>query len=436
MKKTLYGILGRQRNRYIITGIMSIQDMLDVYDIDVWEPNKPIDEQGSQRKPIPAHYRKIGRQFKKDSFWLPTSITLSSSLQLDGDVIDLNETQDTVISDLDDSKEATVELMNLGKLKIPLVRVTLGDNYKLRVVDGQHRIKGIEYAIRDLKIKNLEDFELPYVIMLTKNRVDEIQSFYEINSTPKRVATDLALQLLKEMSENSVNSDLNATKRAQLVALNAAMVLNDDPNSVWFQSISVGQTKNSSTIASTTSFVTALKPLITGRGASKVILQQITGVSDENVSIKNSEKTEEVMGNDLAKFISNFWEALREIMPSAFPDRIDDKNKWVIQKTPGIFSLSSVAGKLFDLMYSKAQSKADFSVQGIRNFLEMYAGVGITSDIIDMKTYWQSSNKTNNIIGGVAANANSQKAFKQLANDIFDDIESNYTESNPKKIIL
>ncbi|MHA8138697.1 DGQHR domain-containing protein [Lactobacillaceae bacterium Scapto_B20] len=412
MENIFYGVLSKQRNRYIVTGSIKAKDLLRIYTIDEWKPNKPIEEQGSQREPIKAHYRKIGRQFEKNDFWLPTSIVMSESAEL------LPKNSDNQFARTKDDS-FTIDRVE-SPLDMPIVRVTLKNDHKLRVVDGQHRIKGIEYAINDKHIPGLNDFELPYVLMITKDRIDEIQSFYEINSTPKKVATDLALQLLNEL-ENQRNGKLSAAELNKLIALNASMDLNSDPDSVWYNGISIGKTKDMNVIASSTSFVGALRKLISGKNASKVILNYITSGHEKTTESPNDK---DQMGELLSKILVNYWNALKKLLPDAFPDDPEKKQKWVIQKTPGIYSMNLVAGKVLDLMFYRAGIK-DFSVENIADFLNKYGETGI-KDV----TYWRGNNKKAGIVGGEASNANSEKSFNQLAENIFDDIESNFDEAN------
>ena len=244
---SLFGILGNQRGRKIVVGIIRAIDLIRFHEIDEWKPGKRIEEQGCQRPPVKAHYRKIGRKLKNNNATLPTSITLSA-----------NEN----IGEKENRNSIKVAVINK---EIGLVRIDIPEGHLLKIIDGQHRSLALDYTIHDL-MKNdrigkieLENFQLPFVIIFAHDRVDEINLFYEINSTPKKVPTDLALQLLNEMNNNS-DVRLSKSERWKLVALNVAMELNKNPNSVWYQNISEGQRKDE--IASSTSFVSSLAPLL------------------------------------------------------------------------------------------------------------------------------------------------------------------------------
>lgn len=391
----LYGFMGEQRKRGVITGVLKAEELIAIHEIDVWQAGKNIDEQGCQRQPIQSHFRKIGRKLKDTDMWLPTSITLSAN-QNEGDKQNKNS-------------------VKIERMEFPnLVKITIPDGNTLRVVDGQHRIKGLEYAIRDLKQHELTDFELPFVLTLTENRVDEIKTFYDINSTPKRVATDLALQLLNDMNKND-SVKLSKAEQWKLVALNVAMTLNEKPGSVWEQNISVGQSK-SGEIASSTSFVASMRPIL-----EISFVKRIWEHQDEHEA-----------GKKIADLVDSYWNALKHLMPDAFPDDADEKEKWVIQKTPGIFTWHMVAPLVIDEYMAKRERVREFTPEKIAEFMSKNGDLGIK----EYEVFWRASNRSEGVVGGDAAKANSQKAFKDLADEIKDDIESNYADNNTEEIVF
>lgn len=394
-EKVLYGMMVNQRGRSVVTGVISTEELIDIHEIDVWKPGKKIEEQGSQRQPIQSHYRKIGRKLKDTQLWLPTSVTLSANLN--------------------SGEKETKNSVRIEQTEFPpMVKLFIPEGHTLRVVDGQHRIKGLEYAIRDLKQHHLKDFELPFVLLITENRVDEIETFYDINSTPKRVATDLALQLLNDMNANA-SVKLTKTEQWKLVALNVSMALNEKPDSVWYQNISVGQSKNGE-IASSTSFVSSMRPIL-----EISFVKKIWENNDERVA-----------GKKIADLVDAYWHALKELMPKAFPDQVEEKEKWVIQKTPGIFAWHMVAPLVIDEYMAKREKIREFTPEKIAEFINKYGELSIN----DYETFWKGSNKSEGVIGGEAARANSQKAFKDLADTIKEDIESNYAEQEAEEIIF
>ncbi|MGG0741247.1 hypothetical protein, partial [Niallia taxi] len=274
---------------------------------------------------------------------------------------------------------------------------------------------GLQYAINDLKQSDLKKFEIPFVLMIVNDRIDEITSFYDINSTPKRVSTDLALQLLNEMKINT-NMKLSKTEKWKLVALNVSMALNAKPDSVWYKNISVGQIKDDE-IASSTSFVTSLKPVL----EISFIKKLWENALDEKES-----------GERIADLVNTFWNALKELMPDAFPETKDEKDNWVIQKTPGFFSWHMVAPFVIDEYMVKREKVKEFTKEEIASFIGKYADRSVK----DYDGFWKASNRELGVQGGDASRANSQKAFKELADQIKDEIESNYYEYESADIVF
>ncbi|MBT2734117.1 DGQHR domain-containing protein [Bacillus sp. ISL-7] len=392
----LFGFLGDQRGRKVITGVIDTEDLIDIYEIDVWKPGKPIDEQGCQRHPVQSHFRKIGRKMKEQNSWLPTSITLSANLNK--------------------GEKESINSIKIERTDTPnLVKIVIPEGHKLRVVDGQHRILGLEYAITDLKQFELKKFQIPFVMMIVNDRIDEITSFYEINSTPKRVSTDLALQLLNEMKQNT-SMKLTKAEKWKLVALNVSMALSEKTDSVWYNNISVGQIKDGE-IASSTSFVTSLKPILE--------ISFIKKIWENNLD-------EQDAGERIADLVNAYWNGLKRLMPDAFPETKEDKDKWVIQKTPGFFSWHMVAPFVIDEYMVKREKIKEFTPETIAEFMQKYADRSVK----DYDEFWKASNREAGIQGGDASRANSQKAFKELADQIKDEIESNYAEYEEADIIF
>lgn len=391
----LYGFVGIQRERMVITGVINTEDLIRLHEIDVWSPGKPIEEQGSQRQPIQSHFRKIARKMKEGKTWLPTSVTLSANLKT---------------GDLATKNSIRIELTEIEGL----VKIIIPKGNKVRVVDGQHRIKGLEYAITDLKQHDLSDFQLPFVLLITEDRIDEIKTFFEINSTPKRVATDLAMQLLNDMNQNNA-VQLTKTEKWKLVALNVAMTLNQKSDSVWYNNISVGQVKNEE-IASSTSFVASMRPFLE--------ISFIKKIWEGN--------NEQIAGEKIADLVNIYWNGLKLVMPEAFPDSVEEKGKWVIQKTPGFFAWHMVAPLVIDEYMLKREKVKEFTPEAIAKFFKTFADYGV----VDYEEFWKSSNRAEGIAGGEASNANSQKAFKDLAEQIKESIEDSYADYETADIVF
>lgn len=140
-----------------------------------------------QREYSDEQGEKIGKYSIGDDATFPTSIILSSY-------------KDCVR--VDDSKK----VLELGRL-MPINNNNNNNNndveyewqplneqnpFKIdEIVDGQHRLLGIKYAIEKLGATDLMDFELPVVFMLDLNPSDKAYVFSIINGTQRRVSSSL-----------------------------------------------------------------------------------------------------------------------------------------------------------------------------------------------------------------------------------------------------
>lgn len=379
-------IEGRQGTTVIYTGFISATDLINKTDIDRWEPGKPIEEQGCQRAPVPSHFRKIGRKLKEDqTATLPTSVTLTM-----------------------DEANSKVNIIPTPIENVYKIKINKGNIY---ISDGMHRRYGLEYALKDLKLDELSEerirnMKIPFCLIMTADRVAQIKMFYEINSTAKRVPTDLALQLLNEINNENAYIKKTNSEKLKLVALNVCNELNQIGTSVWYNSIDLSG-NDKSKIASTTSFVTSLLPML-----------KISFVKE---IIKKS-KSEREASEKIIKLIYNYWAALAKVMPDIFPVENYDKAKWCIQKTPGLYILHLVGAYVIEECMYKREKLRNFEVDTIANFMRSYCDYGFT----EYKTFWMSSDRHNDIVGGEASRANSNKEFNMLAKDIINDISENY----------
>lgn len=410
-KVTFSAIVTRQRDAVSFSGSMSIDTLEQLYRIDIWNADDPIERRGIQRQPIAAHYRKIARSLQEPETTLPTAIVLSANINHDG--------TESHVSD-----GIRVPLgMDVTPVPGPvenLVDITVDPNVlKLHVVDGQHRILGIEYALEKDYLKRDKAFELPFVLILAKSRYDEIKNFYSINSKAKKVSTDLALQLMNEMKDNDPDYGLTLTEKKKVIAIKIANALNDEQESPWYQEISQGSGASADEIASSTSFVTSLMPVLT--------------VPYFNDTIKakggNAEEVMDTVAEQCGKIVDNYWSAIRDMLPFMFEG---DLNKWVIQKTPGIYILHRVLAYILEHYFLGGTGRIDLSQEAFRSFLEDYAPE-LLSDPQAASGYWNAAQGPDNP-GGEAAGANSSQAFKQRSDTIIEDIRANYSEHNKPKL--
>ena len=281
------------------------------------------DEGGYQREPDSKHFNSI-KKYVQDTpdYLFPTSIILG----LD----DVNH--DQIVMNTNDSG--------------PYMNFDNAPGTIFRIVDGQHRIRGLrEAAVANSTINQLQ---LNVVILLTpqNTRSLEMEIFNTINSKSKRIRVDL-IQLARyeyRILEQSIQpSDLN-----EHISIQIANLLNEDTNSrnIWFNAIKFGIHDEQ-------------KVGIIGVNAFRESLRNIVGkYLQTHISYQNLSGTELISySKDAATFLKVFiYTAWNEIIFEKWPDTFSSKNqeldydqeikeffynnKYYIQKTLGTKSLN------------------------------------------------------------------------------------------------
>jgi DGQHR domain-containing protein len=345
-----------RQNEHDIYSVDLTADMLMQHtQVDKWThtpvPSSPT-EQGYQREELKSHYSKVGSYLATNrNAILPTSILLSVRGEVKFEPIAGSE--------------------SMGYLTIPEAALPLW------LVDGQHRVAGLRYAIEELGKEEKRNFTLPAVIMANMPKFDEVQQFYLVNSTSKRIKTDLAEQLLTEMMEvnSQVRADMVGKGKAWLPrAVKVSEALNERAGSPWEGRI---QRPNSQKIGevmiTASSFNESLKPILS--------ISWITKMSDDN----------------LIEIINRYWLAICGYMPEAF----EAPKEFSLQKTVGTYTWHMVAPTVFEVCRSKQNN---FAVEHIKQILKPLEQEYLDSD------FWA--------VGGAAAQYSSRAGFQILSDDM------------------
>jgi DGQHR domain-containing protein len=350
----------------VFTTVLPVELLIDEtsFKINWWDATKKgTSEQGYQRIPDESRKKSIYTYLEaikdKDPV-LPTNIVVSSrnSLKFKGDK------------------------GGFGELTL--------DNYPLWIIDGQNRVEGFKYAIQELGAKHLLKYEMPVTILANFSKEDEILQFITLNVNQKKVKTDLAQVLRKQIMINLGEKRYRQVFRDtwDLKALSATELLNSksDLSNPWFGRIKEPNSKNQpNKIMTQNSFISSLRPLFKGG----IFDGEVFSADERYVAIKN------------------YWDALEDIFPDAFMR----PQEYVIQKTPGVFSLNDLANTIFQLLLKE---KKAFNKTDIREKLHMaFPDKEKYND-----NYWMRSND----IGG-AARAGSMKGFRQLADEFRRNLE-------------
>lgn len=346
-----------QDARDLYVGAMRAGDLIRFGRVAEWKEN---DGDGYQRAPEVPRMNKIATFLKNESVpLLPTSILLSHR----GTPLPKREINDGVVA------------------------IDIADHEVLWIVDGQHRVGGLQIAIDKHGLERFRNFQLPVVLVEFDDVTEEAHQFQLINENMKKVNTQLARRLLAmhlEKGGAAARNQIRATRRLwEADSVEVIRALTRDPKSMWHGRIQPPNEKKSSEhIVRELSFSTSLRPILTDDVARDLGVERLT------------------------TYLRNYWEAWRRVIPDAFESPED----YVIQKTPGIFSLHLVAKYVLKLFHLRRV--ADPSVEDIRVVLED-AGEAADAD------YWRSGNQVG------AAMAGSMSGFKLLADVIVESLKDN-----------
>lgn len=326
-----FASLGHQKGVRIFCGLMRAGDLVKATTVDRYDSTlSPTDpKQGYQRPPERSRITRIGsfligsilKEEEGDGLF-PSAVTLAARTPLQYDP---------------ESKQLTLRV-----------------DQPLQVVDGQHRLAGLRYAIEEKEQEELADYPIPFVIFEPHDRFAEMNQFRIINSTAKSVRTDLVNSILTNQAAKLGDDSIAAKDRWKVAVTKVIDRLDKDPLSPWQGLIlmpdEAGSPKgiNQKKIVRATSFMTSLKPVYDWLSEFKFFAQ--CNSLDEEAEI-------------LFKIISEYWKALNQVVPKAF----QSPEEYVIQKTPGLFSLHKLLSSLLNVMFT---GRREWTSENFQLFLE------------------------------------------------------------------
>jgi DGQHR domain-containing protein len=314
-----------QDNIKLFVGVAKAKDLIQVTTVDPYNPKlSPTDpQQGYQRPPERGRITRIGRYLieEQGAGLFPTAVLLSSRTPL-----------------IYDKKEGTI---------------TVTSDSKLQIVDGQHRLAGLRYVIEEKKEAQFENYNIPFVILVTPDRLVEMTQFRIVNGTAKQVRTDLVNMILTATYSGMKRSEIPNSDRWKIVVSNVVDRLAKDPQSPWRGIITlpgeITSRKEGGKVVRATSFITSLQPVY-------VWLKDTSGILDQHCQSIEDEISY------MYKIVADYWRALQKVVPGAF----ETPNDFVIQKTPGLFSLHKLLRHLLGNMY---RGRRTFDVDTFAEFL-------------------------------------------------------------------
>lgn len=317
-----------QSGHTLYIGVTTAGDLIDNNNCVTteWDPaiGWDISRQGYQRTPVPQHYEAIGRFLAASPPpFLPTAALLSARKH-DYGVLPFEE-------------RGTLAGFECGVLNVPKGR-------SLFIVDYQHRWRGFIFAVEELGMGGLRDFQVPVIILDDLSRPEEIEQFHLINSKQRRIDTDLALALLQtlapQVTEDQLVNLAGRGKRFRIRATKLTFTLAARSSGPWAGRIAQPHDlPQPDAVIKLKSFVDALQPLVSTRNRCSYL-------EDDT----------------LLQTLVEFWEALEQIVPAAFRNPRD----FQIQRTVGVYAFHIVFARG---VYPKCSALGDTSPQAVKRVL-------------------------------------------------------------------
>jgi DGQHR domain-containing protein len=273
--------------------VIPAKELMAYAKTDVWDSQT---DGGYQRKISQTRANKAGRYLLKGGMF-PQSIVL-------------NVRGPMFFTEKEDYGTA-----NYGELEIPPESMPLWE------IDGQHRIGGLEYAIK----QNPEYSNFPVnTTILTVDLYEEMKQFYTINTEMKGIRADLAERLISEMVKREGENEYRKHGKVKELLIARATKITDILNKTlgqpWQNAIQLpNEDKKQNHLIAQRSLVVSLKP----------VLRVTEGLDPETT----------------AKILINYWKAIRELYPKAFENPED----YLIQKTLGVFVFHMLFPRIYSL---------------------------------------------------------------------------------------
>jgi len=349
-----------QNKRVFYSAVFPAADLVSLTKVDVWDPDHPL--AGYQRAPSKTRKRQIARYLAGEDAILPIGGLVNARPPEDEDA------EEQYGKVLIFNQEAGNDQIAYGELTIPK------EALPLFIVDMQHRLGGFEEAIESGD-PDIASFPVTVTISDGLSRLEEVDQFDLINTTQKKVRTDLARRL-KVIQAKDYDHHLALDQKGKLWEAKGpviADILNKQPG-IWKGRIlppNKSKRDQPTMVVRETSFVTSLKPIL-----------------QTPYFVRQNEE-------DSARLIFRYWEAMARVFPAAF----QEPDQYVIQKTPGVFSLHELAPEVFEL----ARDQGDVTESILFSVLKSL------QDIDDGAEFWNSENYEG------AAQFGSMKGFRILA---------------------
>ena len=304
---------------------LPLSELRDHMELDDYRTDNP---NGYQRPLVPRRKAEIAKYVTEGKGLLPTSILACV------------RKEDEAALSFEDTKPVGQFAVS-GTLTIP-------DGTKLWIVDGQHRSYGVRYAYEFKDALELAAYPFPLTIMVGVDRYTEMLHFNIINTTQKKMPTDIADRHLVQQAEKEGRELIIRGREKDYIRAKATRMVDalNDAQGPWFHKIAI--------------------PGVPGRDQG--LIRQHAMVTSIEPALKDPWLSVQVEDR-VAKLLARYWNALAELWVEAF----ESPSNYRVQATVGVYSLHGV----FPSVVHLCLSQQDFSQQRIN---ELLAATPITSE--------------------------------------------------------
>lgn len=353
----------KQNDQFFYSMVLPFSILDDCSEVLIYGKN----EYGYQRDIDPRHTNSIKSAILKQRESLPTSIILS-----------VDEEKLTPL--LKHISDFSNELTDFFEMKVP-------DSKMFRVVDGQHRLRGLKEAVEERQqnvlseeeiesliesksdkekrsiiedneknkklLNDILNFPLNVIIFPVKprDRVKEVIVFRDINSKAKKLRTDLTLLAIYNyelLEKRELTSETDLLKH---LIIKTTQLLNDNKNSVWYNAIQFDiHEKPIKGIIGVAPMVNSLRGIV----KMYIDFKQIK-LEDFN-SLSGKEKIEKLdkIAKEIEKMVSHAWNEVlwkwNKCFLSDFATKISEhrySKDYYIQKTAGVHAIHMILKETF-----------------------------------------------------------------------------------------
>jgi DGQHR domain-containing protein len=317
-----YGKGAAPQALYITT--LPLKHLSNKADIDRWSKTN---REGYQRSPEESRLKpgkgSVVRYLLKEMGIFPTSVLLN------------------VRGNLSFKEESKItEKISVGKL-------TISEDEKLWIIDGQHRIEALKRAASQKP--ELENYPVPVSLMNLKDKFEEMLLFYIVNSRQKRIETALAYKQLqtmyervkiKEQHEWIKEAILGRKQESEAIATFIVDYLAEKTSSPFYNRIKfLGEE-------------TERRHLVEDSVLTRYI-SKLTG----NLAFSSIEPEK------MADLLIDYWGAIKELYPNCFSE--EKKDSYTLLKHTGIASFTY----LFPIIYSLCTTDGNLSKTNMKKYL-------------------------------------------------------------------